>query len=79
MAKDQKKPESVKRITCEDGDAVAVSIAPSPEQALECLKVLSTVEARIANSGAMTEDGRQDAIEAIGNLRKFFSEKKSSE
>lgn len=79
MASNQKKPESVERIICKDDDDVAVSIAPSPEQAEECLKVLSAVESRIANSGAMTEDSRQDAIAAIGNLRKFFSEKKSKE
>ncbi len=79
MASDQKECESVERIPCKDGDEVAVSIAPASEQAEECMKVLSAVEARIANSGAMTEDSRQDAIEAIGNLRKFFSEKKSKE
>jgi hypothetical protein len=61
----------------ENGDEVAVSIAPTSERAEECLKVLSAVESRMANSEAMTESDRQAAIAAIGNLRRFFSESRA--
>ena len=61
----------------ENGDEVAMSIAPASEQAEECMKVLSAVESRMANSEAMTKSDRQAAIAAIGNLRRFFSKSRA--